>query len=64
MYINASNHILLTIQFIPSNNLTLKRTNNILGREKVLPEFIENFCLGLDINFRGNIFFGNFLFTE
>ena len=56
MYIAASNSTLLTLQMIPSKNLALKKTTDSLRRKEILSKFIKIFCVGLGINFRGNLF--------
>ena len=56
MYIAASNSILLTLQMIPSKNLALEKTTDSLRRKEILGKFIKIVCIGLGINFRGNLF--------
>ena len=64
MYLNVSNRILLSLQMIPSKNLALKKTTDSLRRKEILGKFIKIFCVGLGINFRGNLFSLQFFFSE
>ena len=41
---------------IPSKNLALEKTTDSLRRKEILGKFIKIVCIGLGINFRGNLF--------